>query len=386
MFLYKNELPLHYNTFQYQTKILCPIQSNPILNYLILCVMVMVATCKKPNNELLPKETEVKKETPTIITQNSNENITFRNGRLVFKDEATFDKAMKSLFSIQAETFENQFSGYTSWRKHNILLAPTEGKDINKNKEKSNQQYPQVLYYDTNQPNLPTFLTTLINNKREYQIGNTIIYLEEGNVHLIPEEKEASLKVEGWFDAKLLGEMKKGNLKVVNFNESNGTERSGSWADAKYQYQYNSIGHTFKQVFEVSAIRNDYGNKQTTIIYVKQKLVYWYKRWWTSGSWEDAGDYRNVGIINLQSYVEYPADPLSPTTSSGTSKNINSINNNLTNINYQREILLHSYDTSDMRAEAEYWRFNLTADQMYMYVPSHNQTMNLSNVFWQKFY
>lgn len=349
--------------------------------------MVMVAACKKPNNELLPKETEVKKQTTSITApNNSNENITFRNGRLVFKDEATFDEAMKSLFNVQAETFENQFSGYTSWRKHNILLAPIEGKDVSKNKEESNQQEPRALYYDTNQPSLPTFLTTLINDKREYQIGNTIVYLEEGKVYFIPQEKEASLKVEGWFNANSLGEMKKGGLQVVAFNEGNGTQRSDYWVDAKYQYQYNSIGHSFKQTFEINAVNRFIANgDKTAFIYVKQKLEYWYKRWWNNGWWEDAGDYRNVGVTNLQGYVQHPVDPLSPVTSPGTINYFSNINSYLNGINYQREIPLHSYTTPDARQEAEYWKFNITADQMYMYVPSHNQAMNLSNVSWQRF-
>ena len=355
--------------------------------------MLMLGACQKPTNELLPQGVGAKNDAVTTVSsaRTVNENITFRKGRLVFKDDSTFNQTMSSLFNIQAETFENQFSGYTSWRKHNSLITPDE------NNVEGNGDEPRPLYYDVDQPELPTFITTLINNKREYQIGNTIIYLEEGKVYHIPESQEATLKVQGWFKANLLGEMQKGSLKVVSFDENNGTERrkggnstesnstERGWADAKYQYQYNAIGHTFKQVFEVSAIVKDNGNNQVTTIYVKQKLEYWFKRWWTRGSWQDAGDFRNVSMTNFQGYVEFPADYLSPRTSPGMIRNVPSMTSNVNGINTQREIELGKYRTDDMRAEPQFWRFNLTASQMSMVVPSHgNQSMNLSNVFWRK--
>ena len=299
--------------------------------------MVLLAGCQNPKNELLPQEVRNGKTTET--SQNSfrtvGDSIFQRNGRLVFKDASVLRNTMVALADMSSEekqAFESRFENYNSWRKYNDDNA---GND---------NVFP--LYFQADSSSLPSFFTALINTKREYQIGKTITYLEDGKTFEIPEHEENSLKQEGWFKASTLGNFQTNSLRTV--------------ADGKYQYQYLHNGAAYKQVFEVASVEVSGGS----ILYLRQKLEYWGRinRFWRG--WKKAGEVRTMNMIGISGTSGHQAGvrPYSPV--SFQSRTITSDN----------ELLLNS--TS---GNAQFWRYNISVNFMEMFVPSHGQQAYLSS-------
>ena len=293
--------------------------------------MMFLAACQNPKNEPLPQEVKTGKNTET--NQNSfrteGDSIFQKNGRLVFKDEVVFGNTMVALANMSFEekqTFESRFEGYNSWRKYNQDNAGNEN------------IFP--LYFQTDSPTLPTFFTALVNTKREYQIGNTITYLEEGKTYDIPEEQESSLKQEGWFKASNLANFQTNSLRVIG--------------DGKYQFPYRYGSTDFKQVFEVGSIVAN----GISILYLAQKLEYWGRVSWFRKDWRQAGEVRSTRMNSVYAAISLNAPlPILGTTLLGR---------NTTNVNFDNEFRLSS-------GNSNLWRYDVRSSFMEMFVPSHGQ-------------
>jgi hypothetical protein len=337
---------------------------------------MLLAACQNPKNELVPNEVKTSTQTsPNSDDSNqrvSREGVTFRKGRLVFDTEQTFYNTMVAVSDMSSEdkeAFEKQYSGYTSWRKYNADLE--------------NDENAPLLYYSLDEIQLPTFYTTLLNNKREYQIGTQIVYLEEGKAYLIPENQEEPLKVNGWFSATTLGEVPTSVVDHIAFNDpnsektnsntkgntNNGATERGNYFDAKYQFQYSRGDHTFKQVFEVAAISPPFFSRGINFLYFRQKLEYWKRVGWFRSDWAQAGEFKTMIIDCLNGNVSYP-NKFAKLYLCGA------LNNPYTSYSQSSvanlEVTLGQfYSTTPTNASS--WTFNLGAGRLEMFLSSHNQ-------------
>ncbi len=324
--------------------------------------MVLFAACQKPNNELVPQVQQQAKTTEIQTkAQNSIENgITSRDGRLVFADAETFHNMLTTISKMSTEetqAFEEKFAGYTSWRKYNH--------DNIKNEEVEQLSYSK----DKEEPSLPSFYTTLINTNREYQIGNTISYLEEGKVYFIPQEQEDKYRKNGKFNASDLKDIPTSVVKTKIYPAGNADENAENRIFiSKYQYQYNYGGHTFKQVLEIATTAIPTSpNWTTTNLYFIQKLEYWYSSW-TRKEWRRAGEVRTNVYTNLQGYAEYPGAVYQ-----------SFYGNSLTQTqNFDGSPILAS--SFGVLVNPDAWKFNLTAN-MEIFVPSHGQCSSVPPSF-----
>ncbi len=323
--------------------------------------MVLFAACQKPNNELVPQVQQQAKTTEIQTkAQNSIENgITSRDGRLVFADAETFHNMLTTISKMSAEetqTFEEKFAGYTSWRKYNH--------DNIKNEEVEQLSYSK----DKEEPSLPSFYTTLINTNREYQIGNTISYLEEGKVYFIPQEQEDKYRKNGKFNASDLKDIPTSVVKTKIYPAGNADENAENRIqDAKYQYQYNYGGHTYKQVFELASTSIPYaGGQNRAYLYINQKLEYWWQRSFGRSQWVAAGEVRNTKIVDMQGFAYYIGG-------SGTSVWYfsNPFNSTLNNLTFNTTHMLRGEVGNGLNIDN--FKFQLRVSDMSITVPSHGQ-------------
>lgn len=315
--------------------------------------MVLLAACQKPNNELVPQvqEQQAKSTERQISIQSSTKSkVTSCNGRLVFADAETFHNMLTTISKMsseETEAFEARFEGYKSWRKFNCDNAKNEKVEL--------------LSYGKNEPSLPSFYTTLINTNREYQIGDTISYLENGKVYFIPQEQESKLKKNGKFNASDLKDASKSVIKTKKHTADNPDESSESRIHIRnYQYQYNYGGITYNQALEIASIGIPTSqNWTTTNLYFILKLDYWYSRWWLK-EWRNAGEVRNMSYTNLQGYAEYPGTLVKYFYGDSFVKISNTD---------ASPILASSFG---VLVNVDAWRFSLTAG-MEIFVPSQGQ-------------
>ena len=301
--------------------------------------MVLLAGCQNPKNDLLPQEVRNRKTTET--SQNSfrtvGDSIFQRNGRLVFKDASVLRNTMVALAGMSSEekqAFENRFEGYNSWRKYN--------------QDNAGNDNVLPLYFQADSSSLPSFFTALVNIKREYQVGKTITYLEEGQTYGIPEDQENSLKQEGWFKASTLGNFQTNSLRTV--------------ANAKYQYPYRRGNTEYKQVFEVASVDV---TGTGSILYLRQKLEYWGWINWFRKDWRKAGEVRTMNMVGISGTSVHQAG-MYPHSSVSVQ--------NRTNVTSDNELLLNI-----TIGGASFWRYNVSVNFMEIFVPSHSQQAYLSS-------
>ena len=309
-------------------------KSSQFYHYLTFCVMVLLASCQNPKDEILPQEVKSGKTTET--SQNSfrtiGDSIIQKNGRLVFKDANVFGNTMIALSNMSSEekqTFESRFESYSSWRKYN--------------EDRLNNENAFPLYFDTKVTSLPDFFTAVVNSKREYQVGSVIIYLEEGETFEIPENQENNLKQEGWFKASTLANFQTNSLRTEG--------------DGRYQYQYWRGNTEYKHVFEVARFEAS----GFSALYIKQKLEYWGRVSWFRKDWRAAGEVRTMHMNGISGFSRYGnAAQISMTPASRSLVN---------GVGYN-ELMIRSIPTA---LNISMWTYSINASFMEMFVPSHGQ-------------
>ncbi len=136
-------------------------------------------------------------------------------------------------------------------------------------------------------------------------------------------------------------------------------ETQRNFTDAKYQYQYNFGGHTYKQVFEIAGIKVPFSTgTEITILYSRIKLEYLRHR-----NWQPAGEQRSISYSNFRGIAQHGNSTfylggvfLSQITQS-------------TDYSYS----IGSVIGSNLNTNA--WTYFLEADAMNTHVPSHNQCL-----------
>ncbi len=232
------------------------------------------------------KEVQVGEKQSQAITSNFlaiTDEIKVVNGRLVFANQEVFFQTADALSQLSQEEMQAwvQKMGVSSLLFYNL-----------NNVNNPNKQYLADLEIS------PRYLL-LMNLQGEYQIGNYIHWCDkDGMFYFIPNADEKLLK-------QVKANPKKSNVASKKYikstiqvevpNSDNGNFSTytvvipGNTADARYQYQYNYGGHTYKMVFEVASVAFPQMSPNGVFYanYVETNLKLHYLR---NGKWADAGE------------------------------------------------------------------------------------------------
>lgn len=239
---------------------------------------------------------DIESISPTTENALKKDDVVNVNGRLVFKDSKSFIKVLTHLENRDLD-FINSWEG--------------------------NQNFLSVRSYNDQNPddarledfNLPINYATIINKDGEYQIGDTIMWLNDGFKHFVPKN-----------DEELLSKIKRDpSINVENRYEEKGKRIGVKTAvsdvatedltpfqvDAKYQHEFLLSGNSNskrKYFFEIYyySIRGVYGGTgDYAQLITKIKTYYWGSCGWGSSCWKIAGDTVDKRISNLSWQVGY---------------------------------------------------------------------------------
>jgi hypothetical protein len=355
-----------HNTTQHNTTQHNTTQFNSIRIALLFLISSMLAACNMIR-EISPDA----ENNSNQMTARAPQQVSFQNGRLVFANANVFVNVMSNLAQnpSKIDSLENLFPQYTSWRKYN--------------QERWNDSSATLLKLCEDCLELPNFYTTLLNDKQEYQIGETIIFVNDSKAYNIPLQEEKNLKVNGKFEVSRMSNI---TYDIIQNERVEPQETQRNFADAKYQYQYNFGGHTYKQVFEIMSFKiKPIKNNPTEIsyLYLKMKLEYLKRRTFGGDQWLPAGENRVTYIDYLSGFSQY--DSFSFTNA------FHNINRPYTTQNRDTEIYFNEVSGSNLNTSR--WTYNLNSYLMHLYVPSHNQGLGpvsggaglyVPNAFWSK--
>ncbi|MDN3583915.1 hypothetical protein [Mucilaginibacter flavus] len=232
---------------------------------LIKLSVALVATtiffsCKKENHSA----TETKNQVLSA-------SVTSKNGRLVFKNSSAYNETASVLLN-------KDLNYLTNWEK-----------DFNFTSLRSDSSASQS--YD--RFGFPAFYGSILNNKGEYMIGDTIVYFNNGYKYLIPNNDEALLaKIKT--DPSIAALKFKAGIVPVNTSSAvksgslstQSTSLSGGGTDARYQHQFLRNGDPNSQrkfVFEIFNYVESAG--QTSICYVRTRIKQEYLGGNKPGNW-----------------------------------------------------------------------------------------------------
>jgi hypothetical protein len=105
---------------------------------------------------------------------------------LVFTNESSLQQVLQDLggkSDAQLDIWENGL-GFTSVRSVNKVLVQSVSEDTKL----------------TDDFDLPNFYASIVNEKGEFQIGDTVVFLNGGQSYYIPTSQESSLKTNGTFN------------------------------------------------------------------------------------------------------------------------------------------------------------------------------------------
>jgi hypothetical protein len=230
--------------------------------------------------------------------------IRVEKGRLVFANPEVYIRTLNAVGNMnkpQMDAWETSLN-FTSLRTYNLKHI----KD------------PRF-----NELELSPSKAMLLNPDGEYQIGNIIYWLnDDSKIYVIPNADEKLLKKVQQNPAKsgvrtLKYATKNIPIKGINNGEIsiNTITIGGNYADARYQYQYQAGGHTYKMVFQVRAQTEGYilatGQEQTTnSIYAEIILEYLQSSFW-GNRWVRAGE---TAVKSMQNGNYYSQNRLLPRT------------------------------------------------------------------------
>ncbi|WPU96595.1 hypothetical protein SNE25_13815 [Mucilaginibacter sabulilitoris] len=256
---------------------------------------VSLFSCKKDNNI-------ANKDTADL----SKAQVTNANGRLVFKDSQALNQTINELMNKDPESL-------VKWEK-----------SLNFNSLRSDSTAASSF----ESFGFPDFYTSIINNKGEYMIGDTIVYFNNGYKHLIANKDEALLaKIKSNPSLSTL-KFKAGNQVIYKsaVEGSLSTQSVGlanGQIDARYQYQFLRNGDNNskrKLVFEIQNYVE--GNPFAYICYVHTRIKQEYLGGNKPNNWLPAGEPTEKKITGLSFDVSF-INTGNGTTTHVTGANIN---------------------------------------------------------------
>jgi hypothetical protein len=170
--------------------------------------------------------------------------------------------------------------------------------------------------------------------------------------------KSLTLKVNGKFEISRMNHI---SYDIIQNERVEPQETQRNFADAKYQYQYNFGGHTYKQVFEIAGLKvptnSGSPGDEISTLYLRIKLEYLRRR-----NWQPAGEQRSISFSNFGGIATYPGTP---------SKVFGNLN--LPYITQNRDYVYEIHRVRGAYLNANSWTYNLSSNYMHTFVPSHNQ-------------
>ncbi|GAB3995604.1 hypothetical protein GCM10028807_36200 [Spirosoma daeguense] len=232
----------------------------------------------------------------TSVSPNNDLGVSIQNGRLAFKDKASFEKVLSQIRTISTEEeaakWESKFN-YASLRKYNA----------------AHRDKPKL-----EEMNLPIFNKVLLNENAEYIIGKTIVWFNDGYVHYIDNQDENLLQ-----QIKSNPALSKNKSAVItkvipvseDVKSTMGTI-GGTSLYAWYQKMWSlncSNGLERKTVYELvsTTIQGGQGNTFDYTLYIRIKL-----EWRGSSGWRpNAGETRQV-YVNISGSVWAQCNVITP--------------------------------------------------------------------------
>ncbi|GAA3977104.1 hypothetical protein [Mucilaginibacter dorajii] len=282
-------------------------------NLLIKLMVALIATttifsCKKENRSA----TETKNGTVASVTS--------KNGRLVFKNSDAFKETASALI--------NKDAGYLlNWEK-----------DFNFTSLRSDSSASQA--YDSF--GFPVFYGSILNNKGEYMIADTIVYFNNGYKYLISNNDEALLNKIKKDPSLATLKFKAGIVPITTSSEvksgslsTQSTSLPGGGTDARYQHQFLRNGDPNSQrkfVFEIFNYVESAG--QTSICYVRTRIKQEYLGGNKPGNWLPTSTESYVKKITGMNFTVGFFNTGNGTLSYVTGSNINLSETDITKLDY----------------------------------------------------
>jgi hypothetical protein len=258
---------------------------------------------------------------------------------LVFTNESSLQQVLQDLggkSDAQLDIWENGL-GFTSVRSVNKVLVQSVSEDTKL----------------TDDFDLPNFYASIVNEKGEFQIGDTVVFLNGGQSYYIPTSQESSLKTNGTFNLSSIQSYPKYPVTTTYMS------KSGNTFDARYQFEYDAEGRRWKIVYEV-AIFHDRG---TQWVYFRMKLERRHKR--KNWKWDVVNNPRRVFVNNLISQVQFV--PTNTPFSRSCTNSFPNVTGTTYNGNYE-QILCYNFSNV---APTQRWNYNVSANLLKIEVPAH---------------
>lgn len=242
---------------------------------LFIASLFTFSSCKDSLNEVAADKT----------AKADHADFTVQNGRLVFKNRQSLEKTLNELRN-KGNQFWNSWEskiGFTSYRRSGLL---NEGNEIIKGF------------------GFPAYHATLLDKNQTYQIGDTIVFFDNGYQYFIPKK-----------DEQLLQKLKKQeNVDVLKYKmEAKVTEKSDKNArvamgtnsvDARYQYRFWTDGGSERKIiFEIATVTYYCGSGCAPTIELLTRIKQEWKN--SKGQWLPAGETMQKRISNLSYSFTY---------------------------------------------------------------------------------
>jgi hypothetical protein len=267
--------------------------------YLGLAAAALLSTslfsCKKDNSTATNKST-IDPRTAQVANV---------NGRLVFKDSKALNQTINELMNKDPETL-------VKWEK---------SLGVNSLRGDSTAVKAFASF------GFPDFYESIINNKGEYMIGDTIVYFNNGYKHLIPNKDEAQLaKIKANSSLSVL-KFTAGN-QAVNVAGADGklttqATLTNGQIDAHYQYEFLRNGDNNSKRKLVFEIQNYVESNPTAFVcYVHTRIKQEYLGGNKPNNWLPAGEPTEKKITGLSYDVSF-INTGNGTTTHVTGSNVN---------------------------------------------------------------
>lgn len=239
-----------------------------------------------------------------VESVNPLDHVMISKDRLVFEDAEHFKNCLDVLSQMTDDELDRweESMGFQSYRTYSNNIINKEWEEFMTVSEAggNTDALPTTKITD-----MPKAVSALVNCTCEYQVGEKIIWINEGYEYIIDNLDEEILNkvkqdksTKASYEGVQVNEIKRTFLTTAENNNS-----TKGWQDARYQYQFSLSGHTYKFVFECCVWRLTYSD----IVEVRNKFEYLKKRTLARDYWAHAGQsvsrYTNVTVTVGNGYA-----------------------------------------------------------------------------------
>jgi len=266
-------------------------KKTPLLIGIAAAVLLTLSltSCKKDANPSV-----------TTLSHQQTADVINNNGRLQFKDSEALSKTIQSLITKTSEDLNK-------WDKELHFRSL-------KNDTAAIEKFSSFGF--------PDFYESILNNKGEYMIGDTIVYFDHGYKYLIPNKDETLLNKIKYNQANAALKFVAGSSVLYSSSSTDNSDKTlgpakntginlstvlnNNYKDARYQYQFHKDGDpnsVRKIVFE---LQNYYEqNSFAYVCYFHTRIKQEYLAGNEAGNWKPAGEVMEKSFSNLNFDVAF---------------------------------------------------------------------------------